>query len=234
MSNPDQSTKLRLSKSKIAAFEHCPKRLWLQVHRREERHFEEDTLRRFTFGHAVGERACEQIPDGILVEAVPDIQAAIDRTRELLSAQPPAPIFEATFQHEDVLVRVDILQPDGQGGWIAIEVKATSRVRDYHLSDLATQIWVMRGCGVRISSAIIRHVSGRINWTNLDASIVCFRDTDVSQMIEALVAGRQDIVEQARKNVRSQQPAISTGIHCIRPLACEFQHFCRNRETDQG
>ena len=232
MSNPDQSTKLRLSKSKIAAFEHCPKRLWLQVHRRGEGHFEEDTLRRFAFGHAVGERACEQIPDGIMVEAIPDIEAAIDRTRDLLATQPPVPIFEATFQHQDVLVRVDILQPDGQGGWIAIEVKATSRVRDYHLSDLATQIWVMRGCGVRISSAYIRHVAGRINWTNLDASIICFRDSNVTRMIEAFIAGRQDIVEQARVIVRSEQPGIATGIHCLRPLSCEFQQFCKSRGTN--
>lgn len=232
MNDPDQSTKLRLSKSKIAAFEHCPKRLWLQVHRREEGHFEEDTLRRFAFGHAVGKRACEQIPDGIMVEAIPDIRAAIDRTRDLLAAHPPVPIFEATFQYEGVLVRVDVLQPDGQGGWIAIEVKATSRVRDYHLADLATQIWVMRGCGVRISSAYIRHVAGRINWEKLDASNICFRDSNVSKMIEAFIASRQDIVEQARKVVWSEQPGIETGVHCFRPFSCEFQHFCNSRVTD--
>lgn len=232
MTTPDPATKFRLSKSKIAAFEHCPKRLWLQVHRREEAHFEEDTLRRFTFGHGVGEQACKQIPEGVMVEAVPDIQAALNQTAMLLTRQPPVPIFEATFQHEDVLVRVDVLQPDGQGGWIAVEVKATSRVRSYHLADLATQIWVMRGCGVKLSAAFIRHVAGRINWEKLDASIVCFTDTDVSQMIEAFIAGRQDIVEQARKIVRSEQPGVATGIHCLRPFSCEFLHFCRKRWTN--
>ncbi|MBX9640097.1 MAG: hypothetical protein K2X97_10305, partial [Mycobacteriaceae bacterium] len=47
----------RLSKSKIAAFEHCPRRLWLQIHRRDLAKFDEATLVRFQCGHYVGELA---------------------------------------------------------------------------------------------------------------------------------------------------------------------------------
>jgi len=166
-----------------------------------------------------------------MVEAVPDIQATIDRARELMAAQPPAPIFEATFQREDVLVRVDILQPDGQCGWIAVEVEATSQVRDYHLADLAPQIWVMRGCRVRISSAFIRHVAGRINWAKLDASVARFRDTDVTQMIEPTIDGRQPIVELAASNSAERTTDYSHRHPLLSAIfACEFTRFYGSQE----
>ena len=89
-----------------------------------------------------------------MVDAESDIQAALDKTAELMKRGPIQPIFEATFQHEDVLVRVDILEPDQHGGWQAIEVKASTRVKAYQLADLATQIWVMQGCGVTVSQKL--------------------------------------------------------------------------------
>jgi hypothetical protein len=220
-------TKYRLSKSKIAAFEHCPKRLWLQIHHRELGKFDAATLARFRFGHEVGERARFVVPDGILVDPLPDIPAALARTAELLTLVPPRPIFEATFQHEDVLVCVDILDPDGEGGWRAIEVKATSRVGSHHLADLATQVWTMLGCGVKVSSAAIRHIDGRINWARPDIAAVKFQTTDVSRYLGPLIDQLPALADAARTMVRGEQPHRVVGRHCERPFACEFRDHCR-------
>ena len=59
----------------------------------------------------VGELAQQEHSDGIMVRAEPDVQAALDRTAELIAAPTMLPIFEATPQHRNVLVRVDILRP---------------------------------------------------------------------------------------------------------------------------
>ena len=67
---PNVTTPVRLSKSKLAAFEHCPKRLWLQVHRRDTAKFDDATLARFQFGHDVGKKARFLVPDGVLVETL--------------------------------------------------------------------------------------------------------------------------------------------------------------------
>jgi hypothetical protein len=69
-----------------------------------------------------------------MVHAVPDMEAALDRTAELVSAAHPRPIFEATFLHENVLIRADILTPDGDDGWSAIDVKASTRVKGYQMA----------------------------------------------------------------------------------------------------
>ena len=93
-----------LSKSKIAIFEQCPKRLWLSVHRPDETVIDAATQAKFDVGHQVGELACDVYPDGIMVEVDPDMEAALQKTAELISLEPPRPIFEATFRREGVLV----------------------------------------------------------------------------------------------------------------------------------
>jgi CRISPR/Cas system-associated exonuclease Cas4 (RecB family) len=226
MSPASVSTKYRLSKSKVAAFEHCPKRLWLQIHRRHVGRFDADTLTRFQFGHDVGARARFLIPNGVMVEDVPDMQAALDRTAELIARGPIQPIFEATFQREDVLVRVDILEPDAQGGWRAIEVKASSRVRAYQLADLATQVWVMQGCRVAISRAIIRHLAAPIAWRRPDIASVRFQDADVTKSIRRYVASRAAVATAARIAIRGPEVERDMGSYCQRPFSCEFQAYC--------
>lgn len=216
----------RLSKSKIAAFEHCPRRLWLQIHRREAGQFDVDTLDLFQFGHEVGGLAQLALPDGILVAADPDIQAALDRTATLINAGPQRPIFEATFQFEDVLVRVDILQPDGLGGWQAIEVKASTRVKSYQLADLATQVWVMRGCGVAVSTCIIRHIARPFSWHRRSIATVRFEDVNVTLPIRRYIASRAMIAAEARAAVRGPEIQRAMGSHCESPFVCEFRSHC--------
>ncbi len=217
---------VRLSKSKIAAFEHCPRRLWLQVHRREAAAIDVDTLDLFQFGHDVGALAQFALPSGIMVAAEPDIQAALDRTAELIAAGPERPIFEATFQYEDVLVRVDILEPDGLGGWRAIEVKASTRVKSYQLADLATQVWVMRGCGVPLSACIIRHIARPFCWPRRNIATVRFEDADVTRSIRRYVASRAKIAAEAQDAVSGPEVQRDMGSHCESPFICEFRAHC--------
>lgn len=221
-------TRLRLSKSKIAAFEHCPRRLWLQIHRREAAHFDAATLERFRFGHDVGARAALLVPNGVMIDAKPDIAAALSRTAELVTRPDPRPLFEATFLYRNVLIRADILEPDGEGGWCAIEVKASTKVKRYQVADLATQVWVMRGCGLSISRAVIRHLAPPFSWSHADIASVRFSDTDVSTQVDRQCSTRSSIAEAASEAIRGSEIRRSMGRHCEAPLQCEFQRHCRS------
>ena len=102
---------LRLSKSRIAAFEQCRRRLWLQVHLPEAAATRQDSAKeRLKSGAQVGAVARTLVPNGALVEADPNMQAALDRTAHLIGSA-DQPIFEATLEHGGVLVRIDILNP---------------------------------------------------------------------------------------------------------------------------
>lgn len=221
-----------LSKSKISAFEQCPKRLWLQVHRPEVAVLDDEMQARFDTGHAVGELACQAYPDGIMIEAVPDINSAVERTSELLELSPARPLFEATFRHEQVLVRVDIMRPAENGAWHVAEVKSSSRPKDYQLNDLATQVWVMQGFGVQIASASIRHIDSSFVYPGGGDYAGLLKDAPADDLIAPLVEGRGEIVKEALATLEGEEPSLATGAHCNKPFCCEFQDYC-NRGCTQ-
>jgi hypothetical protein len=220
------SRRFGLSKSKITMFEQCPKRLWLSVHRRDVGQQDEGAGARFATGHDVGAIACALLPNGVMVEAEPDLQAALATTRALLDGGHDRPIFEATLEHDGVLVRVDVLEPDGAGAWHMAEVKSSTKAKDYHAGDLATQLWVARNAGVSITSAAIRHIDNRFileregDWDGL------FADSDIAALVEPIIATRGEVVAAARATLAGIEPDIAPGQHCEAPFPCEFASYC--------
>jgi hypothetical protein len=215
-----------LSKSRITTFEQCPKRLWLQTHRPDRAELDAGTEARFAAGHEVGAAACALHPDGIMINAEPDLSAAIATTSTLLVEPCGVPLFEATFAHEGVLVRADIITPDDDGRWHVVEVKSSTSRKGYHLGDLATQVWVMRGAGVPIGSAAIRHINNQFVLEKLDNYYGLFVDVPSLVEIEALVITRGEIVAAARELMVGNEPQREMGEHCNSPFACEFQAYC--------
>ncbi|GAA4019151.1 hypothetical protein GCM10022280_18600 [Sphingomonas swuensis] len=228
MTHPTTTRTFGLSKSKITMFEQCPKRLWLATHRKDLAEYDEGAEARFAAGHEIGAIACALISDGIMVEAEPDLRAAVDRTRELLALQQPRTIFEATLEHDGVLVRIDILEPNKGGGWNLIEVKSSGSAKDYHHNDLATQLWVARQCGLTIRSASIRHVDTRFVLEEPGNYRGLFRDTELLHAVGDIVAKREEQVGGARAALGGPQPEKECGDHCSSPFVCEFTAYCRS------
>ena len=221
-----------LSKSKIAAFEHCPKRLWLQVHRREVGQVDEKTLTLFAAGHTVGELARAELPSGILIDNdYRDVDGALGRTRALLAGGWEFPIFEAAFEREGVVIRADILQPDRWGGWSLIEVKNSSRFSSYMLRDVATQTWVLGANRICISAVILRLRRRRLTHGRPD-SVPGFIDTDVTPDIRSIVRHRGITVGNARRSLRGAEPERKIGSHCTSPFICEFRAYCGELAAD--
>lgn len=221
-----QPRRYGLSKSKITAFEQCPKRLWLSVHRRELAEQDDGAEARFATGHEVGAIACALLPGGVMVVAEPDLAAALATTRALLNSGVDRPIFEATLQHDGVLVRIDVLEPDGAGGWHMAEVKSSTKAKDYHLGDLATQLWVTRHAGVPISSAAIRHIDSSFVLEHEGDFKGLFSDTDLMDTAEPIIATRGDVISAARETLAGAEPDIAPGDHCDTPFECEFASYC--------
>ena len=70
-------------------------------------------------------------------------------------------IFEATFEHGGVLVRVDILQRRRDGRWRLVEVKSSTYLKEdaFHLDDVAIQYRVLSRCGLDVASACLAHIN---------------------------------------------------------------------------
>jgi len=215
-----------LSKSRITAFEQCPKKLWLSVHKREVAETQSQSELRFAAGHEAGTTACDLAPGGVMIEAQPDLETALKQTTSLLRDGHRLPIYEATFVHDGVLIQADILEPCGRNAWRMAEVKSSTGVKDYHLGDLATQIWVMENCGIELEEAAIRHINTAFVLTAPGDYRGLLKDVPLLEQVRPIVARRGEVAASARQTLARSEPCIPTGEHCAKPFSCEFAGYC--------
>ncbi|WP_225883284.1 DUF2779 domain-containing protein [Sphingomonas aliaeris] len=161
-----------------------------------------------------------------MIDGANGMTFAAEATCKALLANERRPLFEATFIHEGVVVRVDLLIPDG-AGWHVVEVKSTTRVKPYHCADLATQLWVMRGCGVPVTKASIRVIDTSFVLTEAGNYHGLFTDEQAGDEVAEILASRADVVAAANATLDGPEPALSVGAHCSDPFQCSFETYCR-------
>ena len=218
-----------LSKSRLMAFRQCPKRLWLSVHHPELQENSEDTEQRFEIGFQVGDIAQSLYPDGLLIEGE-NLAEALELTRQAIANHPDQPLFEATFQRDNVLIRADVLLPEA-GGYRLREVKASTRVKDEYYADCAIQAWVT-GASIPLTGVELAHVDntfiypgggdyrGLLKPNVLDADLV-----NALPLVPGWIA-------EARATLAGPEPEIAIGSHCNTPYACPFQHHCTGDQKE--
>ncbi|WP_298128242.1 DUF2779 domain-containing protein [Brevundimonas sp.] len=218
-----------LSKSRLTSLDQCERKLWLSVHRRDLGQRSPGADQQLEVGHEVGAIACSLYPDGIMI-AGENLAAAAETTRRLISEGTRVPLFEATFSHDGLLVQVDILEPVGDQAWAIAEVKSSTGTKDYHRADLATQIWVLRECGLEIAEASIRHIDNQFRLETPGDYRGLFKDYPLLEELTDQVQATAARVLRARNVLAATEPAIQTGNHCSTPFECEYRDYCSSFE----
>ncbi len=123
-----------LSKSRLISAWQCPKKLHLEKHHKELGVITSQMEALFAGGNQVGDIAQRLYGSEASVEIAFDFKTMVAQTRRLIENGADFPIFEASFRYENVLIRADVMIPEGDG-WHVIEVKASTSVKDYHVLD---------------------------------------------------------------------------------------------------
>jgi len=219
---------MRISKSKFCAGVQCLKRLYLLVHEPEIAAEPDGTADAIIEqGREVGLLARKLFPGGIEVCST-GLDQAIRTTRELVANHEVPAIFEGVFEHDGVLVRVDVLQRRKDERWRLIEVKSTTDVKDHHLEDVAIQHRVVSRSGVDLAASCLAHVSRDYVYegVTIDASRF-FRIRNLTRQVEKL---QPELTVQLRSEFRiltmSEAPQIPAGRQCTDPFTCEFYDNC--------
>jgi hypothetical protein len=216
-----------LSKSKYLAGLQCQRRLWLTCHQPDLVGSGPDALlARLDEGAEIGRRARELFADSVLVEE--NHGEAVARTRALLSDPRVGAIFEGAFEHDGVRIRVDVLERLPGGAWGLREVKASTRLRDVHLHDVALQRFVLEAAGAPLGSVEVVHVDpdyvrgeDGIDWARF------FRRVDVRDDTAALLPDiPARVVAHDRVLELAAAPVVEPGPHCFRPYGCDFWDHC--------
>ena len=222
----------RLSKSRIMSSLQCLKRVYLEVNRKDLVHFSRATEAAFALGHEVGDIAIQLYGgnNGSFIEySGGNFAGALKQTEQLMTSMFRAPIFEATLQHDGVLVREDVLLPvdeSGAASWRLVEVKASTRVKPEHIHDCAVQAWVHLGAGYPLNSIFLAHVNNQFTYPGDGNYQGLLIEADLTEQVFELLPSVPIWVERAREAVAGPVPHVPVGQHCTSPYECPFLDYC--------
>ncbi|GMR11535.1 MAG: DUF2779 domain-containing protein [Anaerolineae bacterium] len=217
-----------LSKSTFLRGLQCHKSLYLNRYRRDLRdEISPEQQAVFATGREVGELARGLFPGG--VQSRPpnsfQFQRAVEVTRELIDGGKDI-IYEAAFQHEQVLALVDILVREGDR-WRAYEVKSSASVKDVHIPDAGIQYYIMRGQGIELADLSIVHLNtSYVRQGELDLEQL-FTIVSVYPQVLELQPELPDLVAELKGILAGGMvPEVPIGPQCTDPYDCDFIGYC--------
>ena len=215
-----------LSKSLYVRGHQCHKCLWLHKHQPELKDpVDEAQQALFDSGHEVGALAQQLFPGGVEVpyEGLTHAEQ-LAMTRKLID-EGAGTIYEATFEHDGVFVKVDILHR-GAAGWEILEVKNSTEVKPVHYQDTAVQYYVLAGAGLPLSRAAVVHVdTGYVRRGAIDPQRL-FAVEDVTAEVREMQPAVAAKIAELRAVIAGGKPAVDIGPHCKDPYACDFHGHC--------
>jgi hypothetical protein len=221
------ASKSYLSKSKLISAWQCPRRLYLEKFHPDLAEVTDNMEALFAVGHEVGAvaQALYGTPESVEIPFDRRMSRMVEATRELIDSGARFPIFEGTFEYDGILVRADVLIPDGNS-WRLVEVKASTSVKDYHVLDCAIQEWVLRNAGIPVKSVALAHINNQFVYQgdgNYEGLLV---ESDLTDEIVHIDPRVEDLVAKARAAIADGIPNVTVGVHCSKPYDCAFQGHC--------
>ena len=215
------------SKSKLITAWQCQKMLYLDRHHRELAEVSDDRQAMFDVGNRVGQMAQEKYgtKDSVEIPYARDTKVMLKQTADLLATGVDYPIFEATFQHEGVLIRADVMIPDGDA-WHVIEVKSGTSAKDVNKFDAAIQLWVLRGAGLTFNSISIAYIDNQFEYQGDGDYTDLLKKEDVTEIAESLQGEVAELVATSGATVMGDMPEVPVGTHCADPYGCDFRSQC--------
>ena len=190
----------------------------------------------FEIGDRVGQLATSRYRGGREVTRdFWDVAGGEEETKGFVEGGSQA-IFEATAVHKETgdYARIDILKRVGRSErWDLIEVKSSTRVKDYHRDDLAFQYYVFTGAGYNIRKCCMMVIdNGYVRHGSIDAKKL-LRLEDITQDI----LDRQAEIPHARSALAkiletADEPQVNIGTRCSSPHECEFIDHCWSHVPD--
>ena len=213
-----------LSKSRLISAWQCAKKLHLEKHRPELAVISSQTESLFATGNEIGAVAQRLYGTDKSVEIAFDFKTMLAETKRAV-ARADAPILEASFRYEGVLIRADVMIPEADG-WRVIEVKASTSVKDYHVLDCAIQDWVLCNSGIKVKSISLAHVDNQFVYEGDGDYDGLLHENDLTDEARDMERDVIELVAKARDAVMGPMPLVNVGSHCTQPYECPFLSYC--------
>jgi hypothetical protein len=221
---------LRISKSQYLKGIQCPKALWLYRNRPDLKpDISEAQQHLFDTGHEIGHYAQQYFENGIeITEEYYEIDKAIQSTEQAIKGGYNS-IFEATACSADnAFSRIDILRKvNGSDAWDLIEVKGSTGVKDYHISDTALQRYAFTGAGYNIRKSYLMHLNNQyVRNGDLELKKL-FNLSDITKdVVTEMVNVPNKLMDLFATIRKRKEPSVDIGGHCYDPFECDYTGYC--------
>jgi hypothetical protein len=101
---------------------------------------------------------------------------------------------------------------------------------DHYVDDVAIQAWLLEGRGLALQRVELNLLNGRWVYLGDGDYTGLFRPLEVTEVVEDRKAMVPVWLEDARKVLAGELPALVTGGHCAKPHDCSFAAFCQSMD----
>jgi hypothetical protein len=217
-----------LSKSTFMRGCQCSKALWLYKHKPELRgEISSSQQAIFDQGTNVGKLAEQLFPNG--VDARPkdtfSYQQSLIDTQQYI-ADSHSVIYEAAFEHQQVLAALDILVRNN-GKWHAYEVKSSTEVKETYLQDAALQYYIITQSGLPLANISIVYINNQyVKQGSLDIKKLFKVESILDQVQVRQPEIAQKVLDLKKVAKQTDMPVMDIGLHCSDPYECDFTTHC--------
>jgi len=134
-------------------------------------------------------------------------------------------IFEASMAYKDLFFKSDILEPSVDG-WNLHEIKASAKIKDEHIPDLAFQKYICEKNGIDVKKCFIEYINKNyIKQGSITPNELVLQE-DVTEEVNQI----DDIEENSEKYIeiikQAKPPEVSISKKCNKPYDCPLKDEC--------
>jgi len=214
-----------ISKTDFMRGMQCPKMLWLDAHKKEERRIPPETQQLLDRGNEFGDEAMglfgefEEMTVLIPGTDFPNKYAMAKRTAEALAAGTEN-ICEATFFYKKCSCAADIIHKT-QTGYELYEVKNSPSVREKFVEDAGFQLYIIEGSGLKIDRVfIVYHGDEEAGEARFVPEDVTERAREYSSLV------KENLDRLCGVKAQGEEPVIACGEQCDKPYGCWYKEYC--------
>ena len=202
----------------------CPKMLWLDSHKPQEKIIPPEILQKLDAGNEFGDKAMGMFGEYVEMTTYKpsgrlDYTAMLQKTQEHLALGTTV-LCEAAFSYYNNYCAVDILRKTDKG-YELYEVKNSDGVKEQFVKDIGFQLWILKKCGVKV-------VSCHVVYHGEDEENPFVIETVTKKAVEYANEVNDNIWRLGKIKKEPEELQIPMGEQCSCPYECWYLAYCKN------
>ncbi len=215
---------MAISKTDYVRGLQCPRMVWLDKNRPQEKVIPPEVQARLDAGNDFGDSLMGLFGEYVETTAFKedgrlDYGKMIKRTQECLESGTPV-ICEAAFSYYGNYCAVDLLRKT-EKGYELYEVKNSPAVKPVFLQDIAFQKYILKKCGVKVTKCFLILNDNEVKIQDVSGDLYPYEREAYTK-----------IWEISKSKNSKEEVFVPVGEQCETPYRCWFYEYCHGEKRE--